>query len=131
MIYSLIFIWGKKLSHADSVIAIVFSMNLGMGLIATVLLPWVWVPISLQMFGELSLMASFALAAHYVFAAAFVRAEISVLAPFEYSMLIWTVAIGYLIWGDIPTSEMWIGAALIIGAGIYVAHRESLRRPGQ
>jgi drug/metabolite transporter (DMT)-like permease len=54
-----------------------------------------------------------------------------VLARFEYSMLIWTLAIGYLIWGDIPTTEMWIGTALIISAGIDVAHRESLRRPGQ
>ena len=129
LIYSLIFIWGKKLSHADSVIALVFSMNLGMGLVATPLLPWVWVPITLQLLGEFSLMAIFALAAHYIFAAAFVRAEISVLAPFEYTMLLWTVAIGYLVWGDIPTSSMWVGAALIIGAGIYVAHRESLRRP--
>ncbi len=129
MIYSLIFIWGKKLSHADSVITLVFSMNLGMGLVATVLLPWVWVPIDAQLLGELALMAIFALTAHYVFAAAFVRAEISVLAPFEYSMLLWAVAIGYLVWGDIPTTSMWLGAALIIGAGIYVAHRESLRRP--
>ncbi len=129
MIYSLIFIWGKKLSHADSVITLVFSMNLGMGLVATVLLPWVWVPIDAQLLGELALMAIFALTAHYVFAAAFVRAEISVLAPFEYSMLLWAVAIGYLVWGDIPTTSMWLGAVLIIGAGIYVAHRESLRRP--
>jgi S-adenosylmethionine uptake transporter len=43
-------------------------------------------------------------------------------------MLIWAVAIGYLVWRDMPTSEVWIGAALIITAGIYVAHRESLRR---
>jgi glutathione S-transferase len=49
----------------------------------------------------------------------------------EYSlcdMLLWTFAIGYLVWGDIPTNEIWIGAALIIGADVYVAHRESLRR---
>ena len=85
-------------------------------------------PITLQLLGELTLMAIFALAAHYIFAAAFVRAEVSVLAPFEYTMLLWTVAIGYLVWGDIPTSSMWVGATLIIGAGIYVAHRESLRR---
>ena len=73
-------------------------------------------------------MAGFALSAHYVFAAAFVRAEVSVLAPFEYSMLLWTVAIGYLVWGDFPTSEIWIGSVLIIGAGLYVAHREALQR---
>jgi len=129
MIYSLIFIWGKKLSHDDSIIALVFSMNLGMGLVASAFLPWVWVPITAQMLGKLTLMAVVAMAAHYTFAAAFVRAEISVLAPFEYTMLLWTVAIGYLVWSDVPTTEMWTGAALIITAGIYVAHREALRRP--
>ena len=81
-----------------------------------------------RMLAELTLMAAFALAAHYVFAAAFVRAEVSVLAPFEYTMLLWTIAIGYLVWDELPTLNMWIGAALIIAAGIYVAHRESLRR---
>jgi drug/metabolite transporter (DMT)-like permease len=127
-IYSLIFIWGKQLSDQDSVIALVFSLHLGMGLVASALLPWVWVPVTPRMLVDLALMAGFALCAHYLFAAAFVRAEVSVLAPFEYSMLIWAVAIGYLVWRDMPTSEVWIGAALIITAGIYVAHRESLRR---
>jgi drug/metabolite transporter (DMT)-like permease len=131
VIYSLIFIWGKQLSDRDSIIALVFSLHLGMGLVASVLLPSVWVPVTPRMLVELGLMAGFALCAHFLFAAAFVRAEVSVLAPFEYSMLIWTVAIGYLVWGDMPTSEVWIGAALIIAAGIYVAHRESLRRPTQ
>ena len=128
LVYSLIFIWGKQLSSRDTVISLVFSMNLGMGLVATMLLPWVFVPMSSRMLLELVLMAVFALAAHYVFAAAFVRAEVSVLAPFEYSMLLWTVAIGYLVWDELPTLNMWAGALLIIAAGIYVAHRESRRR---
>jgi drug/metabolite transporter (DMT)-like permease len=129
LVYSLLFIWGKKLSHDDSVISLVFSTNLGMGIAATALLPWAWVPITWELFGKFLLMAVVALIAHYSFAAAFARAEVSVLAPFEYSMLLWTVALGFLIWGEIPTSEMWTGATLIIAAGIYVAHRESLRRP--
>ena len=103
-------------------------MNLGMGLVASAVLPWVWVPITASMLVELALMAGVALIAHYVFAAAFVRAEVSVLAPFEYSMLLWTVAIGYLVWGDMPGSEIWTGAVLIVAAGIYVAHREALQR---
>lgn len=131
MIYSLIFIWGKQLSRRDSVISLVFSMNLGMGIVATAVSPWIWVPITPTMLIELALMAGFALGAHYVFAAALARAEVSVLAPFEYSMLLWTVAIGYLVWGDLPTLEIWIGAALIIAAGIYVARREALHRSGR
>jgi len=127
-IYSLIFITGKQLSRQDSVIALVFSLHLGMGIVATAALPWVWVPIGATALGQLFLMAVIALGAHYVFAAAFARAEVSALAPFEYSALVWATLIGYFVWRDIPPAEVWAGAVIIIACGLYVIHRESLRR---
>jgi drug/metabolite transporter (DMT)-like permease len=126
VIYSMIFISGKQLSKQDSVISLVFSLHLGMGISATIALPWVWVPISITVLGELFVMTLIALVAHYVFAAAFARADVSALAPFEYTALIWATLIGYVIWLDIPSTEVWIGAAIIIGCGLYVMHRESL-----
>lgn len=125
-VYAMIFIYGKQLSKRDSVIALVFSLHLGMGVVATAALPWVWVPIGLGVLGELFLMALIALVAHYVFAAAFARAEISALAPFEYTALVWATIIGYVIWRDIPSNEVWMGAVIIIACGLYVIHRESL-----
>jgi drug/metabolite transporter (DMT)-like permease len=127
-VYSLIFITGRQLSRRDSVISLVFSLHLGMGVVATAALPWVWVPFDIATLVQLFLMALIALVAHYVFAAAFARAEVSVLAPFEYTALLWAVLIGYAVWRDIPTLEVWLGAAVIIGCGLYVIHRESLRR---
>jgi drug/metabolite transporter (DMT)-like permease len=127
-IYALIFITGKQLSRQDSVISLVFSLHLGIGIVATAALPWVWVPIAATAIAQLFLMALIALVAHYVFAAAFARAEVSALAPFEYSALVWAVLIGYAVWGDIPALEVWLGAAVIIGCGLYVIHRESLQR---
>jgi len=127
-VYSLIFITGKQLSRQDSVISLVFSLHLGMGIVATALLPWVWVPVDALALGQLLLMAVIALVAHYVFAAAFARAEVSALAPFEYSALLWAVLIGYLLWRDIPPPEVWVGAAIIVACGLYVMHRESLQR---
>ncbi len=128
-IYALIFITGKQLSREDTVILLVFSLHLGMGVVATLLLPWVWQPMSGAMLLEMLLMATIALAAHYAFAAAFARGEVSVLAPFEYTTLLWAVALGYLVWGDLPGIEVWTGAVIIIACGIYVAHREALHRP--
>ena len=49
LVYALIFIWGKQLSSRDSVISLVFFLHLGMGLVATALLPWVYVPMSARM----------------------------------------------------------------------------------
>ena len=128
LFYAFIFISGKKLSEHDSVISLVFSLHLGMGVAATIVLPWVWIPVSLSDLGQLAVVASIALVAHVVFTSAFARAEVSALAPFEYSALLWAVLIGYLVWGDLPTTEIWIGAAIIIAAGLYVAHREALHR---
>ena len=127
-IYSLIFITGRQLSRRDSVISLVFSLHLGMGLVATALLPWVWVPLDFAALAQLFVMALIALVAHYVFAAAFARAEVSALAPFEYTALLWAVIIGYAVWGDIPSFEVWLGAAVIVGCGLYVIRRESLQR---
>ena len=126
-IYSMIFIYGKQLSKRDSVILLVFSLQLGMGLAATAALPWVWVPLEPSALGQLCLMSAIALIAHYAFAAAFARADVSALAPFEYTALVWATIIGYVIWREIPSTEVWIGAAIIISCGLYVMHRESLR----
>ncbi|MDH3449197.1 MAG: DMT family transporter [Gammaproteobacteria bacterium] len=126
-IYSMIFIYGKQLSKRDSIITLVFSLQLGMGIIATTALPWVWVPIGIAVSGQLLLMAMIALVAHYLFATAFARADVSALAPFEYTALVWATIIGYVVWHEIPSTEVWMGAAIIIACGLYVIRRESLR----
>lgn len=124
--YACIFIWGKQLSKRDSVISLVFSLHFGMGVSACLLLPWVWVPVNAEMLGMLLLMAVIALIAHFIFTLAFARADVSVLAPFEYTALVWATIIGYVIWLDFPSPRVWTGAVIIIGCGLYVIHRESL-----
>jgi drug/metabolite transporter (DMT)-like permease len=127
VIYAMIFVSGKVLSRTDSITSLVFSLHFGMGLMATLALPWVWSPMSWFEVAQMGLFALFALAAHYLFTAAFARADVSVLAPFEYTSLLWATLIGFLVWGDIPTTQVWIGAAIIIACGLYVIHRESVR----
>jgi drug/metabolite transporter (DMT)-like permease len=58
------------------------------------------------------------------------RAPVSVIAPFEYTSLVWSFALGYLIWGDLPRREVFIGAALILSAGFIVIAHERFRRSG-
>lgn len=55
------------------------------------------------------------------------RAEASVIAPFEYTALVWAFLLGYLIWDDIPRIGVFIGAALIVGAGLLVLAGEHRR----
>ncbi|EJZ20896.1 hypothetical protein RCCGEPOP_12805 [Rhizobium sp. Pop5] len=56
------------------------------------------------------------------------RAPVSVLAPFEYTSLGWAFILGYLIWTDIPGSNVFAGACLILGAGLIIIVSERLRR---
>ncbi|MBL8581254.1 MAG: DMT family transporter [Rhizobiaceae bacterium] len=58
------------------------------------------------------------------------RAPVSVLAPFEYTSLVWSFILGFLIWGDVPRREVTFGAALIVMAGVIVIVHEQFRRRG-
>ena len=51
-------------------------------------------------------------------------APLSVVSPMDYSNLLWSTLYGYLIWDYWPGASMWIGAPIIIGAGLYIAFRE-------
>lgn len=55
---------------------------------------------------------------------AFRSGEASMLAPLEYTALIWATFFGWVIWGEFPTIQLLTGAAIIIGANIYIAQRE-------
>jgi drug/metabolite transporter (DMT)-like permease len=51
-------------------------------------------------------------------------APASVVVPYQYSMIIWAVMFGYLVFGDVPSVATIAGAAIIIGAGFYIFLRE-------
>lgn len=54
------------------------------------------------------------------------RAPISVIAPFEYTSLVWAFGLGFLIWGDIPATNVFAGAGLIFVAGLTIIVGERL-----
>ena len=51
-------------------------------------------------------------------------APASIVVPYQYSMIIWAVMFGYLVFGDVPSRATIFGAAIIIGAGLYIFLRE-------
>jgi drug/metabolite transporter (DMT)-like permease len=50
--------------------------------------------------------------------------EASLLAPFEYSAIIWTTALGALIWAEMPDAWDFMGIVVLVGAGLYIWYRE-------
>ena len=61
---------------------------------------------------------------HYCVARAMTYAPANFVSPFQYWQMIGSVTVGYLLFAEIPDRYTWIGASLIIGAGIYIGLRE-------
>lgn len=68
--------------------------------------------------------------AHYLLTKAFERGPASLLSPFNYLQLIGATIIGYLLYQQLPDAWTWLGATVIVGAGLYIAQRESRQRRG-
>ena len=51
-------------------------------------------------------------------------APASVVVPYQYSMIVWAVMFGYFVFGDVPSANVWLGAAVVIGSGLYLFARE-------
>lgn len=58
---------------------------------------------------------------------AFARGEAAVVAPLQYSALAWAVAIDWILWQTLPDGTTLIGAAIIIGSGVYILYQEKDR----
>jgi drug/metabolite transporter (DMT)-like permease len=54
-------------------------------------------------------------------------APVGVVAPFDYSQLVWATGLGFLIWGELPHPATLAGAAVVAASGIYILHREMRR----
>jgi drug/metabolite transporter (DMT)-like permease len=59
---------------------------------------------------------------------AFRLAPVALIAPFEYTALIFAMGFGWLFWRDVPDVYLLAGAALVIGSGLYILHREAKLR---
>ena len=49
------------------------------------------------------------------------------MSPFQYFSLIWAMMLGFMIWGDVPTASLIIGAAIVTGSGLFLLWREARR----
>ena len=89
-----------------------------------------WQPLSLR--GVLLVLgSSLLLAAGYQCLMISLRsgAEFSVIGSFRYASVLWALVIGYMLWGDVPNLLTIAGIAVVVGAGLYILHRErTLRR---
>jgi len=87
----------------------------------------VWQTMSATAWGVLLVCGAFSLLGQYLQLHALRRGSASMLAPFSYSSIIGSTAIGVAAFGSFPDFWTWTGTAIVIASGIYTWHRERVR----
>ena len=88
-----------------------------------------WRPFGLFEFGLLALASVFLTGGYYFIISSMRHGEMTLVAPFRYSGLLFALVLGYAIWGEVPNTLAWFGIALLIASGLYVLVSEKRRLP--
>ncbi|MGD1880462.1 MAG: DMT family transporter [Kiloniellaceae bacterium] len=126
--YALAMLLGRKLTRSLSTPTIMFWPSLGAVLAMAVMIPPDWQTPTLPDTGTFLLMGIIGTLGAALITQGYRHAPAAVIAPFDYSVLLWGVIFGWLLWNDIPGPNVWIGASLLVASGLYILHRET-RKP--
>jgi drug/metabolite transporter (DMT)-like permease len=117
----------RALSDTEPSITIVLWQSLLMSGITAVALPFVWETPSGRDLLVLMTIGLIGGVAQVLMTEAWASAQVSALAPYSYSSLLWAVLFGWLAFGNVPNIWTLAGAAAIVAASLYIMHRELLR----
>ena len=118
----------RRLAGTDHPATSVFYSVLLGAIIMSIWLPFVWkMPLSWSDWALLCSLGVFGALGHYCVAKAMTYASANFVAPFNYTQMIGSVIVGYLMFSEVPDFYTWLGTAVIIGAGLMVGWQS--RRP--
>ncbi len=118
----------RHLSSQETSVAILFYTTLGVIVASLMTIPFIWIPVPLVDWGWFALSGFLVGFAHFLMIETFRYGEATLVAPFKYSSVIWACLLGYFIWGDIPDFMTILGVSIVASSGIYILHREQIRR---
>lgn len=124
LLHAVALIWVRKLTATERSETIVFYFMGSSALASAFVLPFAWTTptaFDLMLLAVMGLIGGIAQVMH---TSAFRGAPVALLAPFEYSAMLWAVIAGYLVWDTMPTWWTGAGTALIVASGLYILHRE-------
>ncbi|MBT6203465.1 MAG: DMT family transporter [Rhodospirillaceae bacterium] len=118
----------RRIGRGDSVWTSLFYNVAASAILFALPMPWLWVSPTPDQWWLLFGTTAFGLGAHYCHIKAYSQGESSLLAPLSYIHIAFTTVAAFLVFGTFP--DLWAGAGmvLIVCAGLYVLHRETVRR---
>lgn len=118
----------RQLSRTDSPMTTLAYSALVGAAVTSLAAPFFWVSpdaVGWLMMAGVGLLGG---GSHFCLIKAYGEAPAAVVAPFGYSNIVWAVIFGLVIWGDLPDAWTLLGAAVLVGSGLYVFHREQVRK---
>jgi drug/metabolite transporter (DMT)-like permease len=128
--YAVYSISTRILARTDSTATTNFYSNLVGAILVSIAVPFVWTPQSNPIVIVLMcIMGLFSGMGHYLLIRGHRLAPASVLAPFIYTEIVWMIALGYLVFGDVPNRWTLAGVAVVVASGLYLLYRERMVGP--
>lgn len=121
----------RKIGSKERRVVMVLYPTLANLVLTAVVLPFVYVEMPIEHFGLLAIVAVMVLIAMAFLVAAYTRGDAMIVAPTQYSQIIWGVLFGAVLFGEYPDWQTYAGTAVIILSGVYILKRESTRDVSQ
>lgn len=102
----------------------IISLTIGCGLLSFLN----WQPVTMQHAPWLLMLGISGAIGQYLLTEAYRKAPPSLLSSFEYTAMIWAIGLGYIFWNELPSIWVVVGSAIVISSGIYISHRETVRK---
>ena len=127
LFFGLSLILVRRMGKDESTGGLIFWMVVALLAVSAPVMPEVYVPMSWPDLGLMAVLGLLSGAGHLMLIRAFRLAPSAIVAPFHYSQMIWAVFFGLFLFGDIPDAWVISGSAVIIGSGLYILWRETVR----
>ena len=122
--YAVIVVLVRVLARTDTTASMVFWYLLMLAIGAGALAAPGWVSIRAEDWPWIVAIGLTGWAGQHFITEAFRLAPASLVAPYEYTALVWAVGIDWVVWQVLPGLRMLVGSAIVVAAGLYLLHRE-------
>lgn len=114
----------RKVGHSERAVVLMLYPMMASFVVMGLALPFVYVPVPPQHFAMMAGIAALGLLGGVLIIAAYRRAPAIIVAPMQYSQIIWAIIFGHFLFGEDIDLYTGIGTAIIIASGVYIVLRE-------